>query len=98
MELVKTAPWSRNRPNPFHFRTSAGQEVDIVLENRKRELVGLEVKASATVSEADFKGLKTFQELVGDRLKNGVVLYTGSKALPFGRRLWALPIYALWSA
>ena len=97
MELVKMAPWSRGRPSLFHFRTSAGQEVDVILENRKRELVGVEVKASATVSETDFKGLKAFQEVLGDRLKCGVVLYTGSEVLPFGPRLWAMPIHSLWA-
>jgi predicted AAA+ superfamily ATPase len=98
LELLKTAPWSRARPKLFHLRTSAGQEVDVVLENRKRELVGIEIKASATLSEKDFKPLRAMRELVGDRMKCGVVLYAGNEPLPFGPRLWALPIQALWSS
>jgi predicted AAA+ superfamily ATPase len=97
MELMKTAPGSRMRPSVHHLRTSTGQEVDVVLENRKRELVGVEVKAAATVSESDFNGLKAFRELVGERLKCGVVLYGGRAALPFGPRLWAVPIQSLWA-
>ena len=96
LELLKTAPWSRTKPRLHHLRTSTGDEVDVVLESRKRELVGVEVKASATVSESDFKGLKTLRELVGARLKCGVVLYAGREVLPFGPRLWALPIQGLW--
>lgn len=97
MELVKSAPWSETRPDLFHVRTSAGQEVDVVLEDRRRRLVGIEVKASSTVGAADFKGLRMFQELTGSRFACGVVLYTGREILPFGPGLWALPLQALWA-
>lgn len=97
MELVKSAPWSTTRPGLFHARTSAGQEVDVVLEDRRRRLVGIEVKASATVGAADFKGLRMFRDLTGARFTCGVVLYTGKEILPFGPRLWALPLQALWA-
>jgi hypothetical protein len=96
MELMKMAPTSVTRPRLFHFRTSAGQEVDVVLESRRRELVGVEVKAGATVTEADFKGLRALGDLVGERLKCGLVLHAGKEILPFGPRLWAAPIQALW--
>jgi len=49
------------------------------------------------VSTADFRGLRFLQEAVGDRLRCGVVLYTGRETLPFGARLWAVPVSALWS-
>ncbi len=97
MELMKMAAGSVARPGLFHFRTSAGQEIDVVLENRKRELVGVEVKAGATVTEADFKGLRALQGLVGARLKCGLVLHAGKEILPFGPRLWAAPMQILWS-
>jgi hypothetical protein len=98
MELMKTAPWSRCRPTLYHFRTSAGREVDVVLENRRQELVGVEVKASGTVQSSDFKGLRELQSLVGDRFKAGILLHAGKEPLPFGDRLWAMPFQALWSA
>lgn len=97
MELMKGAPISRHRPSLFHFRTAQGTEVDVVLESRRRDLVGIEVKASATVQAGDFKGLKELQGLVGGRLKAGVVLYTGRETVPFGPGLWAVPIPALWA-
>jgi len=97
MEVIKSAPWSKTRPSLFHVRTSAGQEVDMVLEDRRRRLVGLEVKASATVGASDFKGLRLFQQLTGERFTCGVVLYTGREILPFGPGLWALPLQALWA-
>lgn len=97
MELLRLAPFSAARARVHHFRTSAGQEVDLVLEGRRRQLVGVEVKAGATVSASDFKGLRVLRELVGDRLAAGVVLHTGKEVLPFGPGLWAAPIQALWS-
>lgn len=98
MEILKTAPVSRTRPAAFHFRTSAGEEVDLLLESRRRDLVGIEVKAGATVGAADFKSLRLLQRLVGERLRCGVLLYLGRQVLPFGPGLWAMPISALWAA
>ena len=96
MELVKSAPWSLTQPSLFHIRTSTGQEVDVVLEDRRRRLVGIEVKASSSVRASDFKGLRMFRDLTGERFICGVVLYTGKEILPFGPGLWALPLQALW--
>ena len=97
MELIKLAANSEARPSLFHFRTSAGQEVDVVMENRRRDLVGVEIKAAATVADADFRGLHAFADLAGKRLRAGVVLYAGRETLPFGPRMWAVPLEALWS-
>ncbi len=97
MELRKAAGWSVEAVQLFHYRTQAGQEVDVLLENGMGQLVGVEVKASATVTSSDFKGLRGIAEVTGDRFVRGVVLYTGSQVIPFGERLYALPMSALWS-
>lgn len=97
MELMKLAVHAAARPSLFHFRTSAGHEVDVILEDRRHELVAIEIKASATVGESDFRGLRGFAELVGKRLRTGVLLYAGRDVLPFGNRMWAVPIDSLWS-
>ena len=95
-ELAKQLGWSRTRVELFHFRTHGGREVDIVLEADDGRLVGVEVKAAATVGAADLKGLTALREVAGKRFHRGVVLYTGREALPFGPGLWALPVSALW--
>ena len=41
----------------FHYRTKAGEEVDVAFEDCAGRLIGIEVKASATVTSSDFKGL-----------------------------------------
>jgi len=46
----------------------------------------------------DFKGLTFLRDKLGSRFTIGVVLYTGTNALPFGDRLWALPYSALWAS
>jgi uncharacterized protein len=96
-ELHKTLGWSDIRARLFHFRSSDRREVDIVLEDPRGRIVGIEVRASSTPSQADFAGLRFLQELAGQRFVRGVVLHLGGAALPFGDRLEALPMTALWS-
>ncbi|MEA3291386.1 MAG: ATP-binding protein [Pseudomonadota bacterium] len=95
-ELRKQAGWSDLRVNLFHYRTTGGREIDILLEDASGRLVGLEVQASATVTRKDFSGIDALAESVGDRLLRGIVLYTGRQAASFGKRHAALPISALW--
>jgi len=95
-ELLKQATWSRTRPGLFHYRAQGGQEIDFVLEDRRGRLVGIEVKSGGTVQAGDFKWLRAFGEATGKRFWRGIVLYAGWQAVPFGERLYALPISALW--
>ncbi|HET7875018.1 MAG TPA: ATP-binding protein [Methylomirabilota bacterium] len=95
MELVKQASWHRRGPGLFHFRTPRGAEVDVVIEVEGR-LIGIEVKASGTVRESDFRGLEVLAEMTGPRFHRGIVLYMGNRVLPFGPRFHAVPVAALW--
>lgn len=94
-ELTKQSGWSRTRPRMHHFRTQAGLEVDIVLEDAQGRCVGIEVKAG-TAATGDLRGLKALAEAIGDRFVRGVVLHMGSETVPFARNMHALPINALW--
>lgn len=96
-EMLKLASWSARRPSAWFFRTSDGREVDLILEDRSGAVVGVEVKAAETVSSGDFRGLRAFAELVGDRLAAGIVVYAGPETVPFGERFWAVPASALWA-
>ena len=71
-------------------------EVDIVLEDARGQLVGIEVKAGASVGKKDFSGLSVFSELVGSRFLKGIVLYTGNRVVSFGENLFAVPVNAIW--
>jgi len=97
MELARQLGWSTTRAELYHFRTKDGAKVDAVLEAANGSLVGVEVKAGATVRSEDFRGLRLLAERTGDRFRLGVVLYTGSDELSFGDRLRCLPISTLWT-
>ena len=96
-ELLKLASWSDDRYEFSHFRDKERKEVDIVMEDRRGRVVGIEVKASATVTARDFAGLRRLSEACGDRFVLGLVLHDHEHTVPFGERLFAAPISALWS-
>ncbi len=96
-EIRKQATWSMQRVSLYHFRTQAGQEVDLLLENARGHVVGIEIKSSMTVRPGDFKGLYALAEEAGDLFVRGFVVYLGSEVVPFGNNMFALPISALWS-
>lgn len=95
-ELLKLLSFSERKASLLHFRTSDGREVDFVLEEANGGLAGVEVKTSSRVDSNDFKGLKTLQEITDKDFKCGVVLYSGTELVPFGEKLYAVPISALW--
>lgn len=95
-ELRKQIGWSDTQPMLYHYRSAAGREVDIVLEDSSGRLVGIEVKARATVGSSDFDGLRELADLTGARFTRGVVLHNGRESVAFGERLWALPISDMW--
>ena len=96
MDLQKQATWSETSVRLYHYRTSAGQDVDLVLERPDGAVVGVEVKSSSTVTVSDFKGLRLLQEQLGSRFRCGVVLYRGFQSIPFSEQLWAVPVQVLW--
>jgi predicted AAA+ superfamily ATPase len=95
-ELRRMASWQADPIEFHHFRDKDGVEVDIVLERATHEVAGVEVKAAASVTEADFRGLRKLQAAAAGRFRCGVVLYDGEHALSFGAGLYAVPIRALW--
>ncbi len=96
MELIKQSTWSSLQPKALYYRNESGQEVDIILETRNRNIVGIEVKVSGAVQVDNFKCLKMLRDKIGDDFHRGIVLYTGSETVSFGDRLFAVPISALW--
>lgn len=95
-EIRKLASWSEERFQFFHFRDKDKREVDIVVEDERGRIVGIEVKASATVTESDFRGLRTLTESSGQRFALGLVLCNHDRIVPFGEKLLAAPISTLW--
>ena len=97
MEILKQRGWSRVKPAIHHFRTSAGAEVDLVLEDRAGRVVGIGIKSSRTVGADAFRGLRALRELAGKNFVRGVVLYDGAETVRFDPTLMAVPYAAVWS-
>jgi predicted AAA+ superfamily ATPase len=95
-EVLKLMSASDLQLTPDHFRDRDMREVDIVLERDDGMIVGIEVKASATVKAGDFSGLRALAEACGDRFAFGIVLYDSADIVPFGDRLAAAPLSSLW--
>ena len=97
MELLRQAGWAERPVELFHYRDKQQREVDVIIERRDGDVVGIEVKAGATPRPRDFAGLRHLRDTLGDRFKAGLVLHTGADTIPFGERLAAVPVSGLWS-
>lgn len=95
-ELLKLITNHEQKMSLYHFRTNDNKEVDFVIEKANGQLSGIEVKKRDHVELSDFKGLKALKELVGDDFICGIVLYRGKDIVPFGEKLWAVPLNNLW--
>ena len=96
-ELLKLASWADDRYAFSHFRDKERNEVDIVIEDGLGRIVGVEVKASATVSGKDFSGLRRLAAAAGESFALGLVLYDHEQTVPFAERMAAAPVSTLWS-
>ena len=94
-ELLKTISITPEPWDIFHYRDKDQMEVDFVLENPERKIIGIEVKASSTIFNHDFRGLRKLATLVGNDWLSGIVLYDGEQSLSFGEGLWAIPFSRL---
>lgn len=96
-EILKLISWSDQRYRISHFRTREGEEVDLVVEDRRGRIVGIEVKASAALRPKDLNGLRKLQEAAGEKFVRGIVLHDHDRITPFSENLQAGPVSLLWS-
>jgi predicted AAA+ superfamily ATPase len=96
-QLVAMADWMPRPPRFFHYRDRDKVEVDIVIESRNR-IWGVEIKAAATASAQDIKGLLKLASIAGERFQQGIVFYDGQATLPLNKtpEIFAVPISKLW--
>ena len=95
-EIAKQAGAHPERIALYHLRDKDGYEVDIVLQ-LGTHYAGIEIKAASSVGERDFRGLKRLREILGAKFHAGIALYDGDQVLPFGERMLAVPLSALWA-
>lgn len=95
-ELARQATWSGVAVRMYHYRSHAGREVDVVLEDRVGQCVAVEVKSASSVGGRDVSGIRSFAEVAGERFLRGLVIYTGRDVVPFAHNIHAVPVGALW--
>jgi uncharacterized protein len=95
-EVARQLSWAEEPVQLFHYRDRDKVEVDMVLEHASGQVIGIEVKAAETVRGDDFRGLRHLADRLGERFQAGFILYAGEQSLPFGDKLKALPMAALW--
>ena len=95
-ELLKHTTTADDDYDLMYYRDADKYEVDVVIENTAGQLIGVEVKAAASIKESDLRGLKKLASLAGDQFKMGVLLYDGTEVMPLSEKLWAVPLSTLW--
>ena len=97
-EIAKAAALSDETTIVSHYRDKDRVEVDLVLERSPDRVVGIEVKAGATVRPRDFRGLERLRGAAGDGFACGILLHDGERIQQTGSRLYAMPMKMLWTA
>jgi predicted AAA+ superfamily ATPase len=95
-ELRRQASGWEHHARFSHYRDKDQQEVDIVLERGPNRIVGIEVKASATLRDSDRRGLERLRDAVGSSFRCGALLYDGETLVPLGDRIYAIPLRMIW--
>lgn len=98
LELFKQSGWNETAVKFYHWRTHSGDEVDLIIENQRAEIVAIEIKSSSTINQNDLKALRLLADNLGDRFCRGIILYTGKDTIAFSDKIVAMPISALWSS
>jgi predicted AAA+ superfamily ATPase len=96
-EVLKQASWSDAPVKAGHFRTDAGDEVDLVLERDDGQVIAFEIKAGSRIGGDDFRGLRQLKDRLGDRLEEAILLYTGVHAYTHDGWINILPLSHLWA-
>ncbi len=95
-ELQRLASW-HDEPLYFsHYRDKDQTEVDIVLETISGDVIGIEVKSSATLKKDHFQGLQRLKKVAGEKFLMGILLYDGDHSNAFEENLFAAPLGVLW--
>jgi uncharacterized protein len=96
-ELRKHASWSDRNAQLYHYRSHDGLEVDFILESPTGARIAIEIKASATLSTADFRSVCRLMDDARIKLTRAVVLYTGSTIVPARENVHGIPLSIFWS-
>ena len=93
-ELLKWRTLLAEEVRLLFYRTSAGMEIDFILEGR-RGLLPIEVKGVVQVHPADARSLVRFLSEYPNRAEFGLVVYRGREVKELAPRVYAVPDWVL---
>jgi uncharacterized protein len=93
-EIVKTFRNRGEDPKVYFWRTSAGVEVDFIIDLGAK-LIPIEVKLSATPNPSMANGIVSFRKDFGKKAHQGYVVHPGDIMLSLGENVTALPFSSL---
>ena len=95
-ELRRLASW-HDEPLYFsYYRDKDQVEVDIVIETLSGDVIGIEIKASATLRNQDFQGIERLRKSAGKNFMMGMVLYDGDHTNVVDGNIFSAPLGVLW--
>lgn len=95
-QIIAQGAWTNPDLRFRHYRDTDQVEVDLV-RTLGRKTRGIEVKAAASATAADARGLSRLAERCGHDFQPGIVLYNGTDTLPLGNTPFhAVPFRKLW--
>ena len=95
-QLSAQAAWTDPDLRFWHYRDKDRVEVDVVI-TRGRKTWGIEVKAAASVTSRDGRGLARLAAQCGKDFERGILFYAGRGIFPLpDKRMLALPLNELW--
>ncbi|MDD5135345.1 MAG: ATP-binding protein [Phycisphaerae bacterium] len=89
LEIIKYYRNQGMEPNTYFWRTSSGNEVDIVIEANGK-CIPIEIKLSSTPKQKMISGIDTFRKDFPDA-NQGYLIHSGDVILPLGINTIALP-------
>jgi predicted AAA+ superfamily ATPase len=93
-DIYKTLLHRGTEPRLYFWRTAAGREVDLLIEDQG-QLTALEVKLSATPRPENAAQIVALREDLAGRVGRGYVIHPGDVVLPLGNDVVAMPFGAL---
>jgi predicted AAA+ superfamily ATPase len=89
--LLKIANTLQTPPNAYHWRTQAGAEVDLILE-QNGTLFPIEIKCKSQLTKHDARGLLAFKETYPTQnTAPGVIIYAGNECYQLTDHVFAIP-------
>lgn len=94
LEIIRRTKALNKNYKICYWRTSAGAEVDCVIDLGTR-LIPIEIKGSSFVAQSEIKGLRSFLTDYSKIAKHGYVITMGTKKEVLGANITAIPWFCM---